>query len=418
MGSSIALELQRAGRRVIVVDKGEAVGGGSTSASSAVIRFTYSTSDGVIASWEAMHLWADWANHLGHTDGPISRFHRIGMLHLPEPGYDPSPVTGHFDRIGVPYELLGGAELKRRFPAIDIGRFHPPRLASDPHFFDPAHGIVEALYMPDAGFIDDPQLAAANLMAAARRHGAQVRLRTPVAAVSSENGQVDGAVLADGSMIAAPIVVNAAGPWSSQLNALAGVLDDMKISTRALRQEVASASAPVGFGVADGGSVLGDMDLGTYSRPQPGGSYLVGGVEADCDPMNWTDDPDADSLTITPEMFETLAYRVARRLPDLEVPLRPMGLAGHYDVTDDWVPIYDRTRLGGYYLAIGTSGNQFKNAPLVGVIMKDLIDACESGHDHDVDPVQVVCPRTGQTLNLATFSRNRAPASTSGTVMG
>jgi len=30
------------------------------------------------------------------------------------------------------------------------------------------------------------------------------------------------------------------------------------------------------------------------------------------------------------------------------------------DVSDDWIPIYDKSDLKGYYQAIGTSGNQFR----------------------------------------------------------
>ena len=48
---------------------------------------------------------------------------------------------------------------------------------------------------------------------------------------------------------------------------------------------------------------------------------------------------------------------------------KPVGLAALYDVTPDWAPIYDRTSLDGFYVAIGTSGNQFKNSPLVGTLM-------------------------------------------------
>ncbi|MFQ5558089.1 MAG: NAD(P)/FAD-dependent oxidoreductase, partial [Acidimicrobiales bacterium] len=224
--------------------------------------------------------------------------------------------------------------------------------------------------------------------------------------------------LDDATIVSAPVVINAAGPWSAQVNGMAGVLDDLAMSTRALRQDVASAAVPPGFGVSDGGVVLADMDLGAYARPQPGGSLLIGGVEAECDPLRWTDDPDAGSPVIDPTLFETYVYRAARRLPALEIPLRPQGVASHYDVTEDWTPIYDRTRLDGYYLAIGTSGNQFKNAPLVGLIMRELIAACETGHDHDSDPVQLDCPRTGLTLDLGQFARNRRPADTSGTVMG
>ena len=68
MGASIALELQRSGRTVVVVDKGDAVGSGSTSSSSAVVRFNFSTLAAVTAAWESAHRWEAWADHLGLAD--------------------------------------------------------------------------------------------------------------------------------------------------------------------------------------------------------------------------------------------------------------------------------------------------------------------------------------------------------------
>ena len=65
------------------------------------------------------------------------------------------------------------------------------------------------------------------------------------------------------------------------------------------------------------------------------------------------------------------------------------GVVDLYDCSDDWIPIYDKSDLGGFYMAIGTSGNQFKNGPVVGHCMAELIDAVEKGHDHDSDPVKV-----------------------------
>ncbi len=418
IGAAVALELQRGGRNVLVVDKGDAVGGGSTSASSSIIRFTYSTLDGIIASWEAMHQWAQWAAHLGYAQGPICRFHRVGKLHIPAPDQDLAPMLANFETVGVPYELLDAPALAARFPALELGSFHPPRWPTDPAFFDPAHGRISAMFQPDGGFVDDPQLAAVNLMDAARHFGATVRLRCRVTGVLRGSGRVLGVTLDGGQAVHAPVVVNAAGPWSSQLNAMAGVLDDMRITTRALRQTIASSAAPSTFGVGSGGTVLADMDLGTYSRPQPGGSYLVGGVEAECDPLEWADDPDAAAPTPDPAMFEALILRAARRLPDLAIPHRPAGLASHYDVTEDWLPIYDRSSLDGFYLAIGTSGNQFKNAPLVGQMMNTLVSACEAGHDHDNDPVRVACTHTGLTLDLGQFSRRREFAHTGNNVWG
>ncbi|MCA9929565.1 MAG: hypothetical protein KC419_13860, partial [Anaerolineales bacterium] len=58
-------------------------------------------------------------------------------------------------------------------------------------------------------------------------------------------------------------------------------------------------------------------------------------------------------------------------------------------------------------MAVGTSGNQFKNAPGVGHLMAELIDAVEKGQDHDADPVQVTMPYTAVLLNAGFYSRRR-----------
>ena len=71
------------------------------------------------------------------------------------------------------------------------------------------------------------------------------------------------------------------------------------------------------------------------------------------------------------------------------------GVVDLYDVSDDWIPIYDKSSLPGFYMAVGTSGNQFKNAGGVGHLMAELIDACENGWDHDTTPVVVKARFTG-----------------------
>jgi hypothetical protein len=58
-------------------------------------------------------------------------------------------------------------------------------------------------------------------------------------------------------------------------------------------------------------------------------------------------------------------------------------------------------------MAIGTSGNQFKNAAVVGHLMAEVIDKTENGHDHDRNPVQVTTRYTGLVLNAGFYSRNR-----------
>jgi sarcosine oxidase, subunit beta len=68
---------------------------------------------------------------------------------------------------------------------------------------------------------------------------------------------------------------------------------------------------------------------------------------------------------------------------------------------------------------MGTSGNQFKNAPLAGRFIATLVDGVEAGRDHDAQPLHYRCEHTGSDINLGAFSRKR-PVNTdsSGTVMG
>jgi glycine/D-amino acid oxidase-like deaminating enzyme len=416
IGSSIAHELARDGHRVLVVDKAGGVGHGSTSASSAIVRFNYSTWAGVALAWESLHAWRDWAGHLGGQGGEaLAAFRRTGMLVVPADAARFEQTTALFDRAGVPWERWSADEIARRTPGLDVGAYGPPRPVDSEEFFAPAHGDVDGLWTPDAGYVDDAQLAAQNLATAAVAHGARYLLRRTV--TSLRRVDTRWTVATSGGDLQADVVVNAAGPWSGKVNAMAGVTD-FAVSTRPMRQEVHQVLAPDAY-AGEGAVALADVDLGTYLRPAGAGHVLVGGLEPACDPLEWVDDPDAVDVHPTAERFRAQVTRAARRLPGLGVPSRPSGVVGVYDVTDDWTPIYDRTSEPGYFVAIGTSGNQFKNAPLVGRLMATLVAATRAGVDHDRHPVQLTLPRTGHTIDLATFSRLRSsPDDAPSTVLG
>ncbi|MEV7864032.1 FAD-dependent oxidoreductase [Streptomyces hirsutus] len=431
IGAAAAMELARTGRRVVVVDKHGGAGHGSTSASSAIIRFNYSTWEGVATAWESHYCWTRWAEHLGTDRSPaLAAFRRTGAVLLDAPDTRTPEVMALFECVGVPYERWDAALLRSRVPGIDAGRYWPPKPLHDEAFFSGPEGELGALFTPDAGFVDDPQLAAQNLADAAARNGARFVFHRRVAGVLRREDRVAGIRLADGTTITAPVVVNAAGPWSGALNRLADVGAEFTVGVRPLRQEVHQVTAPRSRGdrTASGrgsagdtlGPVVADTDLGTYLRPSAGGQLLIGSTLPACDPMEWLDDPDAYNPHPTPARFDSQVTRVARRFPLLRVPNRPTGIAGVYDVADDWSPIYDRTDLPGFYVAMGTSGNQFKNAPLAGRFLATLVDRVEAGHDHDRDPLRYPGEHTGNVINLAAFSRRRVvpEGAASRTVMG
>ncbi|WP_043664641.1 NAD(P)/FAD-dependent oxidoreductase [Streptomyces xylophagus] len=421
MGTSIALELARSGRSVTVIDKARGIGHGSTSASSAVMRFNFSTLAGVATAWESKFHWENWAEHTGLAESAgLVRYARTGLAFL---DVDIAPRALYlplFDTVGVPYEEWDADRLTAEIPGIDTGRHWPPKRLADDAFWASSSERLGAVYTPDAGHVSDPQLAAANLADAAVRQGAVFMLSRAVTQVIRRSGRVAAVLLDDGTRIDTGIVVNAAGPWSGRINELAGVGDDFTVSLRPLRQEVHHVPAPArrgSAGVTD--MCIADIDLGVYLRPEVGGGLLIGGTEPECDPLEWVDDPDGIATDVTKPVFEAQATRAARRLSTLTVPNRPRGVVGVYDVTDDWTPIYDKTNLPGFYVAIGTSGNQFKNAPLVGGFLRTIVDQTENGVDHDLHPAVFKAPYTGHTIELSTFSRLRpVNEKNSGTVLG
>jgi sarcosine oxidase subunit beta len=149
-----------------------------------------------------------------------------------------------------------------------------------------------------------------------------------------------------------------------------------------------------------------DADIGAYYRPETGNMILTGSVDPECDPQEWVD-PDNFNRQVTTDQWNAQVYRLARRFPDLPIPSKPKGLVDLYDVSDDWLPIYDKSDLNGFYQAIGTSGNQFKTAPVVGALMAELINRVESGYDHDARPLQYKLPQLGFTIDTSVFHRKR-----------
>lgn len=407
IGCGIALELARAGYQVTVVDRGSAPGNGSTSASSAIVRYHYRHRDEAVVAWESGQRWMRWATYLGIEDPTgMARFINSGLLIFPGQLLDLTEALHHLHDLGIRVQTLTRAQAQARFPAVDPAQFGPPTLPSDPDFWADGQDAGDAYWMPECGYIDDPQLAAHNLAEAARALGVTFRFKCDVIAVLRNGRRVTGLTVAGGENVRAPIVVNAAGPWSRTLNEYAGVLDDFATSTTPLEQEIVSLPAPASF-AADQGFCVTDADLGNYFRPSGTHSIVVGGMEAPCDRLEWLDQPEHARMNVSPSTWETQSLRVARRMPTLQIPTRPRGIVGVYDVTDDWIPIYDRTNLDGYYVAIGTSGHGFKQAPFVGKMMTDLIAACEAGHPHDRTPLQVLATWSHNTVNLGHFSRLR-----------
>ena len=409
IGAAIAYELSKRGYKTLNVDKLPASGYGPTSNSCAIVRAHYSSFDGVAMAYEGFFYWKDWPTYLDTVDeAGLSKYMNSGTILLKSATAHHDKVIPHYERLGVEYEDWDTKTLQERMPIFDVHAFWPPTRPDDPHFFDtPDEVLPGAIYTPGSGYVSDPALATHNLQRAAEAKGGRFLFKRKVTEIRRDNGRVGGVTLDDGQEIEAKIVVNVAGPHSFVINRMAGVEDGMKIKTHALRHEVHHVPSPPGFDFEKDGCHTSDGDNAIYFRPETGNHILIGSEDPDCDPQVWVENPDDFNRAITHEQWEAQVYRCARRIPELEIPNEPKGVVDLFDCSDDWIPIYDRSDLPGFYMAVGTSGNQFKNAPPVGHLMAELIDACEKGADHDSDPVQVTMPYTGVTLNAGFYSRLR-----------
>jgi sarcosine oxidase subunit beta len=311
------------------------------------------------------------------------------------------------DELGVVYQELTPEQMRQKLEIIDSRQFGPPVRSDHPLFGQPtAESLPGAIYIPETGYINDAKLSTQNVQVACEAHGGKFLFRAEVVDILKEGGRSNGVRLKDGTEIKAPIVINVAGPHSFQINAMAGVLDGMNIKTRPLRVEVSHVPSPEGFDYTHLGMMMTDGDVGNYSRPEVGNNVLIGSEEPDCDDLHWIDDPNDYNKNLS-EQWSTQVLRQAQRLKGLPVPNKPQGLASLYDCSDDWIPIYDKSDLPGFYMAVGTSGNQYKNAPAVGVLMAELITECENGHDHDKKPVRYKMEYLKRECNTGFFSRLR-----------
>ena len=408
IGACTAFEMAKKGWKTLSFDKLPQAGYGSTSGSCAIIRTYYSAFETCALAYEGWHYWQDWAGYIGIEDkaGMIEYRNTGCMVIKTDHNHQLAKVCDMMDRIGCDYQHVPTDEMADYLPGIDTRNYHPAKRLEDDGFGEPTGKAVSGgVFFPNGGYVNDPKLSAHNAQCAAQAHGAKFRFNIAVTQILRSNDRVSGVLLSDGSTVSTPVVINVGGPHSSMINKMAGVADNMKMSTRALRHEVAHVPAPHGFS-EEKGLVYSDSDIHTYTRPERGNHILIGSEDPECDDKEWVDDPDNYDLNFSTQ-WKTMVMRVGQRFPTLGIPDTANGVVALYDVSEDWMPIYDKSDLPGFYMACGTSGNQYKNAPVAGKIMTALVEACEAGHDHDKDPLMFHLEHIDRDISLAFCSRNR-----------
>lgn len=332
--------------RIVVVERDPSYRTSSTTLSAASIRLQFSTPLNIEISRFGLEVVRDPDRFLavgGET--PDVDFVENGYLFLAtEAGLGVLQHNHQLQRsLDVPVVLLGPAELRQRFPWI-----HADDLAG------------ASLGLADEGWFD-----AYALLQAFRRRARSLGVAEvvgEVVGVLRDGDRARGVRLADGSVIEASWIVNAAGPRAADIAAMAGIA----LPVRPRKRFVYHVGAPISLEAAP----LTIDPSGIYFRPE--GSTFISGFS----PLAGDPDPDTLDLVVDRSRFETHVWpALAHRVPAFDQLRLLDAWAGHYEVNtlDHNAIVGPHPRVQNLLFANGFSGHGLQQAPAVGRALAEWI---------------------------------------------
>jgi len=340
VGCSIAYYLTALGCTDVLLLEREALpGSGSTCRANGGIRAQFTTRVNVEMSLASLALLAELAPMIGEP--PVYR--PVGYLFLTasERRLAAMAEAVAFQReLGVAVELLDGAAVRRLAPWAAQAPVAGGTLG-------PRDGLI------DPGGLTNFFLARALDRGARIRYGAEVL----GLAAAADGLTLDTRVGA----FAAPVVVNAAGPWAARVAALAGV--DLPVAP--VRRHIVVSGPCRALPPVIPMTI--DADTGVLVRRE-GERVLI----AHSPP----DEPPGLDATYDPAFIERIAEPLAARFPDVAdagVDHR-RSWAGLYEVSPDHHAILGPAPgVPGLILANGFSGHGVMHAPATGRCIAELI---------------------------------------------
>jgi sarcosine oxidase subunit beta len=342
MGASIAFHLAEAGvTDVLLLERG-ALGGGSTVKAAGGVRAQFSDPINIALGMRGLEAFEDFPNRPGQ------------VIDLHQPGYlvlltHPDQVRVYEESValqnamGVPSRMLSAEEAKALSPAID------------------ATGVLAAAFHARDGYCS-PESVVLGYATGARRHGATVLTGVDVTGIRVVDGCIE-AVLTDRGEVRTESVVCAAGAWSKQIGAMAGVdlpiepLRRQILVTEPLSEEQATlfpADMPMTIDAAS-----------TFYLHREGPGILLG--------MSYQAEEPGFREDYSDAWLPDLTDAIERRCPGL----LDVGIAhqwvGFYEVTPDHNALVGEAGdVSRFLYAAGFSGHGFLQGPAIGEVVRDM----------------------------------------------
>jgi N-methyl-L-tryptophan oxidase len=342
-GMSAGYHLARRGARVLLIDAFDPPHReGSHHGETRLIRHAYKKGSAYISlALRADELWRELEQLAGTT-----LLVRSGVINIADPEhYSFGSRPDDARAFGVSVEMLDGAEMRRRWPGLDL----------------PDHFI--GMYEPEAGYLFSERAIAAY-RGLAEAAGAKLVTNTPVLRVTADQAGV-AAETAEGVFRAEKALLSA-GAWFEQLEPF------VRFPLRPLR-------IPVGwFGTESAeyragefpGFTLHTAEGGFYGFPDLGGGLKIGKHDGGRD---WRPGEPLHPFGHYETDERSLRQVVQKYMPRAAGPLLQSSVC-KYEFTPDEDFVIDRHPQHPNVLVIGgLSGHGFKFASALGEIAADLL---------------------------------------------
>lgn len=347
-GAASAFFAARAGLQVLVIERRNEIASLTTAAATGAFRLQHDNAEELALVREGVDLYLNFAERTGLDDWDLG-IRQQGYLFCSRTDASAAKARDLVELqrgFGLDdVELLSGDEARARWPFL-------------------APSIVQARFRAGDGFIDQVALARGYAAASSRASQipgatgsghAQYALSVEVTGfLRGESGAITGVETSRGG-VHAPAVMIAAGPWSGNVAALAGLT--LPIAPT-IRQKLVIPNLPV---IDQAGPMTIDDETGSHWRPAGAGCYALR-----TDPATPagppllevpTDDRYAHAL-LDPASPSALALLAPfwRDVWSAGLPAWHLA-AGQYEYTPDHRPFIGATEVAGLFVNTGYSGH-------------------------------------------------------------
>lgn len=356
IGTSIAYNLSKNGKKVTLIEKDDHARGASGSSDQLVLMQSKKPGVHLALALESLKMYKTLEEELGE---PI-HFRQLGGLILIENDHEMKLMEEFVERqrkTGLDVSIISLEEINKLQEGI-------------------AQDIIGATYSPMDAEVDPIALNVA-FAKAAKREGAEIVLGTEVKDILLEDGKITG-VETDSGTYHAPVVINAAGVWAPLLAQKVGF--DAPIKPRRgqicitdevdyfVHMPVLSAKYIMAKHnpdlLKDAPEVVSRLGIGLALSQSPKGNIMFGATREFV----------GYDKGVTYEGISEVVKNAARYFPKLKDMsiIRTMG--GMRPFTPDGLPLIGWTEgIEGFFMAAGHEGDGIALAPVTGRVVSDLI---------------------------------------------